>query len=204
MKVTMTHGQKVAKASVTGAILLVLSMVGAVAQPQRPQTSPPAATPSSTPPAAAPAQTTATYGDWTLRCVRLGEAANSPRNCEVVQSLAMRGQQQPFAHVAVGGAGKGEPPRFTIVVPLSVSFALAPQLKEGDTSLLALVWRRCAPTGCFADGQLSADLLQKLRARTEPFQLGYRDAADQDVVLAISPRGLAQSLDALAKEESQR
>jgi invasion protein IalB len=204
MKVKMTHGQRAAKASVAGAFMLVLGMVGAVAQPQRPPTSPPAATPSSTPPAAAPVQTTATYGDWTLRCVRLGEAANSPRGCEVVQSLALRGQQQPFAQVALGIAAKGEPLRFSIVVPLSVSFALAPQLKEGDTSLLGLAWRRCAPTGCFADGQLSADMLQKLRARTEPFQLGYRDAADQDVTLAISPRGLVQSLDALAKEDAQR
>jgi invasion protein IalB len=201
----MIRPQRLAAASAASALLLLLGIAAAVAQQQRQPAPSPATTSSPAPPAAAtPAQTTATYGDWTLRCVRQGEAANSPHSCEVVQSLAVRGQQQPIAQVAVGSPGKGEPLRLTLVVPAAISFAPAPHLKDGDTALLALEWRRCLQTGCFADAQPPADLLQKLRARSEPVQLDFHDATNQDVALPISPRGLGPALDALAKEDAQR
>jgi invasion protein IalB len=198
----MIAGRYAAMGNAIGALLFVLGSAAAVAQQQKPPA------PSTAPPAAAapatPMQTTATYGDWTLRCVRQGEAANSPRSCEVVQSLSVRGQQQPIAQVAVGSPAKGDPLRLTVVVPAAISFTPAPHLKEGETSMLALEWRRCLQTGCFADAPPPADLLQKLRARTEPVQIAFRDAANQDVALPISPRGLGPALDALAKEDAQR
>jgi invasion protein IalB len=164
----------------------------------------PAATPvTPAPPAPAqpapsdPAQTTATYGDWVLRCVR---PEKGPHVCEVVQSMVVKGQQQPVAQVAVG-YDKNDL-RFTMLVPPAISLSRGPTLGVANASAphFDLAWRRCLPNGCFADVAVGSELLKLLRSRTEPMQIDFRDAAEREVKLPLSLRGLVPALDALAKE----
>jgi invasion protein IalB len=166
----------------------------------------PAAPPAASP--AGPTQTTATYGDWTLRCVTPPTPAGATRTCEVVQTLSIRAPNQqaaqPIAQVALGSVAKGSPLQLTVAVPAAISFARQPQIKAGDTVLLNLAWRRCLPSGCFADVVLTAEQIRTLRARTANMQLAFQDAANQDQSLNVSPKGLAQSLDALGKEDAGR
>ena len=158
--------------------------------------------------APAPTQTTATYGDWTLRCVNPPGGAPAVRTCEVVQTLGVRAANQqavqPIAQVALGSVAKGSPLRLTVAVPTAISFAKPPQIKAGETVLLTLAWRRCMPGGCFADVVLAAEQIRLLRARTDAMQLVFQDAANQDQTLVLSPKGLPQSLDALAREDAAR
>jgi invasion protein IalB len=147
-----------------------------------------------------PAQTTATYGDWVLRCVRAGEGGTGPRVCEVVQTMVMQGQTQPVAQIAFG-YDKADL-RLTLLVAPSVSFSRVATISAqgGGAPRADLTWRRCLPTGCFADIVVNADLQKTLRARTEPLQFAFKDGGERDATLPFSPRGLAASLDALAKE----
>src|SRR5690349_7238180 len=73
-----------------------------------------------------PAQTTASYGDWVLRCVRTGDKGAGPRVCELVQTMVLQGQQQPVAQVAVG-YDKNDL-RMTLLVPPAISFSRTPTL----------------------------------------------------------------------------
>lgn len=147
-----------------------------------------------------PAQTTASYGDWVLRCVRTGDKGAGPRVCELVQTMVLQGQQQPVAQVAVG-YDRNEL-KMTLLVPPAVSFSRAPTLSvPGPTGpFFDLAWRRCLPNGCFADIAVAAELLKLLRSRGEPMQVTFKDAGERDASLPFSMRGLVPALDALAKE----
>ncbi|MBS0523602.1 MAG: invasion associated locus B family protein [Proteobacteria bacterium] len=182
--------------SVLVGLLVALGAGCALAQTKQPATAP---APASGPAAAGdPAQTTATYGDWVLRCV---QPEKGPRICEVVQSMVVRGQHQPVAKVAVG-YDKNDL-LFTMLVPPAISLSRGPTLGAAGGATAPhfdLAWRRCLPNGCFADVAVGPELLETLRGRTEPMQIDFRDAGEREVKLPLSMRGLVPALDALFKE----
>ena len=51
---------------------------------------------------AEPANTSATYGDWVMRCQRVGEGAAAKRMCEVAQTIRVQQGRDPVAEVALG------------------------------------------------------------------------------------------------------
>jgi invasion protein IalB len=152
---------------------------------------------------AEPENTTASFGDWTLRCQRVAEGAQSKRMCEVVQILRTQGpqgQQLTFAQIALGYPLADQPMRLVVMLPVSVSFPSVANIAtdEKDTGT-ELAWSRCLPTGCYAESQVKNDMLLRWRAFGEPGRLTFKDAAGREVRTAISYRGVAQALDALAK-----
>lgn len=194
------------------ASILIISASAAVAQapaPRQGNSAPPApaATAPAAPPAAAqvpsePSVTTASFGDWTLRCQRL-DAAKPGRVCEVALVLQAQGQQAPIAQIAIGRVANNEPLRITAVMPVSVTFPSSVQiiLGEKDAKPLDLPWRRCIPTGCFADAAPSDELVKQWRKAGEAGRIQFRDAAGRELALPLSTRGLDPALDALAKEK---
>ena len=185
--------------------LLIISTGPAFAQAT--PAKPPAAQPASTAPAASPvptepSSTTASFGDWTLRCQRITDAGKAMRVCEVAQVLQAQGQQAPIAQIALGRIANGEPVRITAVMPVSVTFPSSVQIVMGekDAKSVELPWRRCLPTGCFAEIAPGDDVLKQWRKATEQGRILFKDAAGRDLALPLSSRGLDQALDALAKE----
>jgi len=176
----------------------------ASAQPASPKpATPPAAAPAPAAPIPAePSSTTASFGDWTLRCQRLADAGKTVRICEVAQVLQAQGQQAPIAQIALGRLANGEPVRVTAVMPVSVSFPSSVQITMGekDAKPVDLPWRRCLPTGCFAEAAPGDDVLKQWRKAGEAGRILFKDAAGRDLALPLSARGLDQALDALAKE----
>ncbi|MDT7950932.1 MAG: invasion associated locus B family protein [Acetobacteraceae bacterium] len=145
-----------------------------------------------------PQQTTATFGNWVLRCVH---PASGPQLCEVVQLVQQEGRA--IAQMAIGSLGKDKPLRMTVVVQPNVSFAKKPVLagpgKERED--VSFTWERCLPELCLADADVSEATLQRIRSWSQPARLSYSDAGGRDVELPLSPTGLPQALDALAKED---
>lgn len=178
------------------AVVLGAGLAAAQVPAKAPATAPAPAAPAQ-PASSDPAQTTATYGDWVLRCVR---PEKGPHVCEVVQSMVVQGQQQPVAQVAVG-YDKNDL-RFTMLVPPAISLSRGPTLGVANASAphFDLAWRRCLPNGCFADVAVGSELLKLLRSRAGPMQIGFKDAGEREVKLPLSMRGLVPALDALAKE----
>lgn len=150
-----------------------------------------------------PTRTTATYDDWTVRCETppATPPATAQKICEIFQTQQLQGQAAPAWQVAIGRAAKADPLRLVVQMPVNVWLAAAPRLALDDKQPpLALAHKRCMPAGCFADAELGDDMLRRLRARTEPGRIEYKDAIQRDVAVPLSFKGFAAALDALAKQ----
>ena len=64
---------------------------------------------------------------------------------------------------------------------------------------LSAPFTRCGPAGCFAEIALNDGAQKKFRTVTEPGQILYKNAAQQDVAIPLSFKGFGQAFDALAK-----
>jgi invasion protein IalB len=174
------------------------------AQTAKPAPRPPAAeapaAPQPAPVGAEPQSTTATFGDWVLRCVRGTAPDQLQRLCEVAQTLEVKGQGV-VAEIALGRVAPKEPMRMTIVLPTNVSLLSGVHvgLSDKDENAIELGWKRCLPGGCLAEADVRDDLLRSWRAQTGAGQIHYVLASAQPLNLSFSFRGLAVALDNLAK-----
>jgi invasion protein IalB len=164
---------------------------------------PPAQAKPPTPAAPVPAEpqsTSATFGDWVLRCERPPNAP-ATRICEVAQSIVVQGQQGPIAQVAFGRPAAGDPMHLTLLLPANIAIAARPRisLDDKDGQPFQLTWRRCLPGGCFADTNITDEDMRRLKGRETGGKITYKDAAERDTTIPLSWRGLAQALDALGK-----
>ncbi|MGO9390027.1 invasion associated locus B family protein [Rhodoblastus sp.] len=154
------------------------------------------------PVSAEPRTTTASYGDWILRCQRVGETEKAVRICELVLTIQAGPQPSPIAELAMGRLSKSDPYRVTAHLPTNIALPSTVKFSLGakDPRTQELAWRSCAPVGCFADAQLSEAQWKSLYAQAEPGSLEYVDSVGRPVKLPVSFRGLPQAMDALAKE----
>lgn len=144
-----------------------------------------------------PENTTATYGDWVLHCVR---AQNSARVCEAQQTLEVKGQGV-VAQIAVGRADPKGPLLATLVLPTNISFpsTAALAVDEKDDQPLELAWKQCVPGGCVAQTELKEDVFKRWRAQTGHGQIRFVNAAKQPLSFAFSFRGFVSAIDNLGK-----
>ena len=148
-----------------------------------------------------PQRTTASYGDWVVRC----EAVAGPpptKNCDMEQLAQVQGQANPISRVAIPLPQKGEPPKLFVQLPINVSFMAPLKITTGEKDAgITAPFRRCVPAGCFVEIELKDDLQKKFRAAaTEPGKLTFKDAADRDVAIPLSFKGYAQAFEALIKQ----
>jgi invasion protein IalB len=185
------------------ATVLALAPTLARAETKPPAPAAPAPAAQKAPPAVGttPERTTASFGDWVMRCETIAERAQSV--CEVALVMTLQGQPNPVAQVAIGRPTPGEGRRVTMVVPTNIAIGARPQvlLAKAGAAPIELVWQRCAPGACFASAPLADDTMSAISAQTEPGRIVFKDAADREVALPLSFRGLAQALAALAKEQ---
>lgn len=149
---------------------------------------------------AEPQSTSATFGDWVMRCNRVESSEQIQRLCEAAQTIIIQGQQAPVAELAIGRIKKADPLRVTIVLPVNVAFPSAPKVNLDGQPSLELTWRRCLPNGCFADTSPKEETFRSWRAARTTGRIETTDAFGRNVVVTISFRGLSQALDALNKE----
>ena len=176
-----------------GTAALAQAPAGAGAAPQNPRAAPASASPD---------RTTASFGDWTLRCERPSIPAGAARICEVAQSILIQGQQAPIAQIAIGRVNKSDPLKVTIVLPHNVTLSTQPGLlaDDKDAKPVDAAWQRCLPMGCLAETVLRDELLKRLRGLDDAGAIVFKDGTSREIKLPFSKRGLSQALDALAKE----
>lgn len=150
-----------------------------------------------------PQNTSATYGDWMLRCARNGDGPQAVRVCEVQQQFQVnaQGQSQPFAQLAIGHASPKDPLHVTFIVSPNVAFPSDVRLTSDDKDMQPVVlnWSTCVPAACRADGELKDDQLKRWKALAANGHLTFKASTGKDFPITISVRGLAQALDALPK-----
>jgi len=152
------------------------------------------------PVSAEPRETSATFGDWVARCQRIGAAGAEKSVCEAAQTLVIKGQQAPIAQIAFGRS-EGGSVAATVLLPINIAFDKGPLLgiEGSDENDVKLVFRRCLPTGCFAEGKVEAAGLTAYRGSDKPGRLVFTDASEHIVKFPFSFRGLAQALDEVNK-----
>jgi invasion protein IalB len=181
-------------------LALALCLVSTIAAAQTAKEIPKAPATAPAPVPSTPERTTASFGDWVMRCDTTPPPVK--RVCEVAQLMTVQGQAAPVAQVAFGRTARGEPMRATLVLPVAVLLTAKPKIlsEKDDKSPLEVSWQRCVPGGCIASAAVADDILVRLGARAEPGSIVFKDAAEHDVALPLSFRGLSQALAALAKE----
>jgi invasion protein IalB len=172
------------------------------ATPATPAAAAPQPATESGPVSSQPQATTASFGDWVMRCRRIDNTPGSATSCEVAQTLQVQGQG-PIAEIAFGsppGKDSSAGMRVVVVLPNNVTFAgpVLMSIDEKDKPV-ELTYRRCLPAGCFADTDAKDDILARWRTQAGRGRLAFKDGASRDIVLPFSFRGLAQALDAMAK-----
>lgn len=182
--------------------IVVLSVLAGSALAQAPRPAAPPQRPAQAAPGpgavSQPDNTTATYGDWVMRC----QQSVAARVCEIVQTLEQQGQRGPIALVAIGRPVKDEPIKLVIQVPpnLSLGDKASVRLTVADKDEATAVFQRCLPGGCFAEASLSDDLFKRWRGFGEAGQMRYLDAAKREVALPLSFRGFPAAAEALLRE----
>ncbi|MDP1960725.1 MAG: invasion associated locus B family protein [Reyranella sp.] len=185
-------------ASLIGSVGLLFGSLAAAQQVPKATATPPAAAS----PGAAPDTTTASFGDWTLRCDRRMDVTPPQRFCELAHVVQKPGDANILGQFAVGRVARNDPLKFTTVLPVNVALKTLPRLVADGPEPVSvdLAWSRCLVGACFADATATDEVLKRLRSRTEPGRIVYRDGTDREASLPISFRGLAQALDALDRE----
>ena len=152
------------------------------------------------PVAATPERTTASFGDWILRCESV--ATTTKRVCEVAQIVTLQGQTNPIAQLALGKTSPTEAMRVTAVLPPNIAIPTKPQLliAKPTASPVDLNWQSCTPAGCFASAEISDETISAFGAQTEPGRLTFKDATGRELALPLSFKGLSQAVAALTKE----
>jgi invasion protein IalB len=147
-----------------------------------------------------PQRTTATYGDWVVRC-EIQPGPPPQKACDMEQLAQMQGQPQPISRVAIPLPAKGETAKLIIQLPVNVSLSTAVKLMaDSKDAGIAAPFRRCVPAGCFTEIELRDDVQKKFRSVTEPGKMQYRDSAEHDVTIPLSFKGFGQAFDALVKQ----
>ena len=158
-------------------------------------------TPKPAPVSEDPELTTASYGDWVVRCQRVGEGEKAVKTCEAAQTIQPQGQTAPMAEYALARGAPSDPLRLTVILPPNIALPSNVRLvaDDKDDAGVDLEWRRCIPGGCVADLAPDADTLKHWRALTGSGKLSFKNAGARLVTVPFSFRGLAQALDSLAK-----
>ena len=137
-----------------------------------------------------------------MRCQRTADGDKVVKSCEAAQTIQVQGQTAPIAQIGIGRLSPGEPLRITVILPPNITLPSNVHVvtDEKDDPGIELAWRRCLPGGCIADVKLDPEMIKSWRVRSAPGKLSFKDATGRVVAIPFSFRGLAQSLDALAKE----
>jgi invasion protein IalB len=150
---------------------------------------------------AEPSSTSASYGDWIMRCQRLGDGADAERVCEVAQLIHAQDQQNPVAEVAIGRLKKTDPLHLTIVLPVNITLRTPPSLSLNgkDVDGLNFVWLKCLPGGCYANALLKDDVVRRWKDETDARRIIWTDGAGRESAVGLSFSGLGPALDALTR-----
>lgn len=163
------------------------------------------ADPKAAPAATGPTATTATYGDWVVRCAVPPGKTDAEKVCETAEGIQVQGREGLLAQVVFGRLSKDAPWRLIIQLPNGVfipegaTFFLTADAKQDDDSNAGIkaTFKRCTEA-CFADVELTADQMADLKAAKGPGRIEFVDGNRQRIAIPISFAGLPGALDAAA------
>lgn len=180
----------------------VFARVALPAAPAQPaDTTPPSVAAPKPPVSDIPESTTATYGDWTLRCIaqpgrnRSGDnhpVAPATSRCEIDQTIILKGQTTPVARIAIGIDPESKTQRLVAQLPEGSWLSAQPLLSVGQNSQpISLTYRRCLRGTCLADAIFTNEMISAAATATKPGLVSFQMIAGKDIRLPVSMNGFA-------------
>lgn len=165
----------------------------------------------------APSATTATYGDWVVRCRNVaveGEGATLTELCEManVINVVRQGQApQPLAQIAIGGvedADGASTMKLVLQLPIGVNLrpgaALVgnPEIETVEEGRIVFDagYFRCTQNACLADADLTDEDIANLGS-ADAAQLQFVDGSGRPVAVAVSLTGFSSAAAAIQPGE---
>jgi invasion protein IalB len=148
--------------------------------------------------AQAPQRTTATYDDWTVSCAT---QAQTQMICDLSQAQRVQGQSNPTTQVTISRPEKNKQYKIGIVVPADVWLQTGVRLTvEENGPPTVATFTLCLPNRCLAEANLSDEMMKRLRTRTDPWKLEFKEASQRDVSMPVSAKGFGQALTFMEKQ----
>lgn len=143
-----------------------------------------------------PQRTSATYGDWTVRCV----IHRKTKTCEMIQATQIRGRSQPITQIAIGHPTKTDSLTMVFEVPTDVWLPDGVKLSTDSKKVdVHATFTRCVPGGCFAEIDIDATEIKQLSHLKKSGKLQFKDAGKKLIAIPVSFKGFGDAYDALQK-----
>jgi invasion protein IalB len=182
------------------AVAMLGTGVPAFAADQSPTTMKPEAAMSS------PITVTQSFGNWSYRCVYMGQpTAVPPSACLVEQALTakVQGHAVQLATIILGKAERSTkvsmsaaPFRLTLVTPLGFSLAKPASLAVDKGAAVPFVYQTCTADGCLSTGTIPVSLLTALKHGSTG-HLAIGKLAGGTITINFSLSGLGDALEAV-------
>jgi len=150
--------------------------------------------------ASAQQSTTATYGDWVVRCAT--RATKPPRKiCDMEQMTEVRGKNVPLSRIVIAHPLHGQPLKLVAQLPVNVWLPTGVKLfLAAKDQGISGRFTRCTPGGCFAAIDLSNAQLKTFGSQKKPGRLIFKNAGGHEVAIPVSFKGFSQAFETLSKE----
>jgi len=150
-------------------------------------------------PASEPVQTTATYGDWTVRCRAI--AQKSDKLCEMIQVIPAPNKQGSIANLAVGRVPGEDTVRLVIQLPIGVHLPSDVSMKVGEDAVASAQFQSCFPNFCLARADLDDAAMKRMKA-SGTMTVSFKDRAEREATIKVSLKGFTAAHDATFKAGS--
>ncbi|MEM1049570.1 MAG: invasion associated locus B family protein [Pseudomonadota bacterium] len=146
-----------------------------------------------------PVQTTATYGDWTVRCRSV--AQKDDKLCEMIQVVPAKNKQGAVANLAVGRMPGEDKVRLVVQLPIGVHLPSRVAMKVGTDAVGDAEFQSCFSNFCLARSDLDPAALKRLKDG-KVMTLAFKDRALRDAAIQVSLKGFTAAHDATFKAGS--
>jgi len=143
-----------------------------------------------------PKQTTATYGDWTVRCATRN--TDTGRICELVQSVRTRGNRGILTQIAIGKLPGAKVMKMVFQVPTNVLLANGVTLTLDGTDVLNANFLFCTPSSCLAELEFTAEIQTKLQ-QAKKAAIKFVMVNRKDISVPMSLKGFADAFIGITK-----
>ena len=148
--------------------------------------------------------TSASYGNWLLRCESRKVEAKTVKACEVSTNVTVKGENGASGTAAIVAFGRypdKEGWQVALQLPIIVWLPTGAKLGIGDEApLVEASFVACRPTLCSAGATADDAVMARLRSATTDLSVNYRAQTQQAVKVTLPVNGLADALAALGKE----
>lgn len=135
---------------------------------------------------AQPVQTTATFGDWTVRCRKVSK--QNDKLCEMIQVVPAKNKQGAIANLAVGRLPGDEKIRLVIQLPIGVHLPSDVDMKIGDEAIAKAEFQSCYSSFCLARADLDVAALKRMKD-AKSMTVSFKDRAEKNASISVSLSG---------------